>query len=186
MECDNDYTTKTCPRCSPTELVPRKGAQWLQHIGSHILFDTISRSDEPCGFCLRPYPACVIYLRRASATSDQINLPKTICPGKLAFNYKPASLSSDSTPCTNVPILCPLCPKSHDTPAVWKYNFQAHLKRAHPTAIPSHYHHLSDISRSEKALMLVAWNKRHKQRRETKKQGKLVIAEGFSTRLALR
>ncbi|KAK7005510.1 hypothetical protein R3P38DRAFT_2391426, partial [Favolaschia claudopus] len=43
------------------------------------------------------------------------------------FKITPASKSSISKPCTNVPVSCPLCPTLQ-----WKYNMTAHLHAAHP------------------------------------------------------
>ena len=47
--------------------------------------------------------------------------------------YSKAAVFSNSTPCTNVPIHCPLCPLSvsGNPQTVWKYNVTYHLITEH-------------------------------------------------------
>ena len=51
---------------------------------------------------------------------------------KLNFSYTVAAESSSSSPCTNVPVQCPLCPRT--SPAMWKYFLKTHLEIQHPNA----------------------------------------------------
>ena len=54
------------------------------------------------------------------------------------MSYKSALQPSKSTPCTNVPIHCPLCPPtlSGEPRTIWKYNALSHLICEHPEPIP--------------------------------------------------
>ena len=53
------------------------------------------------------------------------------------MNYKAAAQFSKSSPCTNIPIHCPLCPTaiSGDPQTIWKYNALYHLASEHSTGI---------------------------------------------------
>ena len=61
------------------------------------------------------------------------------CP----MNYKAASVSSKKSPCTNLPIHCPICPpnSSGSPQTIWKDNavnhfIIEHLSPDHPLSIP--------------------------------------------------
>ncbi|KAK6978293.1 hypothetical protein R3P38DRAFT_3119436 [Favolaschia claudopus] len=47
--------------------------------------------------------------------------------------YKPAKTFSEASPCTNVPLQCPLCPESTsgNRKTIWKYNSYFHLLAEH-------------------------------------------------------
>ena len=47
--------------------------------------------------------------------------------------YAKASKSSDRTPCTNIPLTCPMCPQDQHghQPTFWKYNFIHHISDKH-------------------------------------------------------
>lgn len=109
------------------------------HVGKHILHSLRDIEDpvgdlqqhvgiEPCGFC--GLDACLTQLQ-------QKNGKNTIIPNcsyhYSGMNYKAASEFSTSAPCTNVPITCPLCPKSPqgDAHTIWKYNALFHLACMH-------------------------------------------------------
>ena len=48
------------------------------------------------------------------------------------MNYAAAAKYSESAPCTNVPIYCPLCSTENGAPCtIWKYNTWLHLAYAH-------------------------------------------------------
>ncbi|KAJ6616226.1 hypothetical protein B0H10DRAFT_1799812, partial [Mycena sp. CBHHK59/15] len=52
-----------------------------------------------------------------------------------SFSYGHTKKYSVTTPCTNVPLFCTLCPPipPRKSPAVvWKYSMYAHVKLAHP------------------------------------------------------
>ncbi|KAJ7213693.1 hypothetical protein C8J57DRAFT_981491, partial [Mycena rebaudengoi] len=59
------------------------------------------------------------------------------CPYHYAkMMYRSASTFSTATPCTNVPLQCPLCPlsKSGNRKTIWKYNAFFHLLADHSTS----------------------------------------------------
>jgi hypothetical protein len=112
----------------------------LEHIGAHILSNDVDRLTEPCGLCLRPAPLCVYRLCKTKGKDRgfQIDLKKSSgCPNLIKFSYQSAAKFTDNGPCTNVPIICPLCPEA--ATAVWKYNMSTHLGTRHPT-IPLELH----------------------------------------------
>jgi hypothetical protein len=184
-----DHGANFCPSCDPpVPLDVSRGQKVLNHVGAHILYDrTIDRSLEPCGLCLRPSPTCVFHLTKAS-NGIQVDFKKSTCTSLAKFKYKAASTSSDSSPCSNVPIRCPIC--LNDKHAVWRYNLHAHLKSRHPAVDCEKYRDLWDIDMTEKSLMKAQWNKRHKLHNVPKPQKKgrisFKISESHSTRLALR
>ena len=47
--------------------------------------------------------------------------------------YAKASKPSDQTPCTNIPLTCPMCPQDQQgqQPTFWKYNFIIHMSDKH-------------------------------------------------------
>ena len=47
--------------------------------------------------------------------------------------YAKASKPSDRTPCTNIPLTCPICPQDQHgkQPTFWKYNFINHMSDKH-------------------------------------------------------
>jgi len=90
-----------CPRCSPTQAVIldlTQGQRVLEHIGAHILYDpgAIHAKDTLCGLCLRPSPLCQFFLTKGKGTNGN----------------RVAAESTASSPCSNVPIQCPICAKS--------------------------------------------------------------------------
>ncbi|THH06902.1 hypothetical protein EW146_g9475, partial [Bondarzewia mesenterica] len=92
----------------------------------------------PCGFCGRSTDngRCTILLKKSNRTFTVIST----CSTAHTFLYGPACKFSQSTPSTNIPIVCVLChpkPGSAAQPAVWKYNMLQHLRDHHPGHIPS-------------------------------------------------
>jgi len=80
------------------------------------------------------------------------------CPMKLNFSYNVAAESSSSSPCSNVPVQCPLCPRI--SPAVWKYFLKTHFEIQHPNAPMESHGHLWELSNFEVAEMKGIWEKR--------------------------
>lgn len=147
-----------CPRCPNVDLPRDSGQKVLAHMGAHILCDSnIDRALQPCGFCLRPSPICSFYLRKTTGGSGlQIDLKASKgCINSSRIQYKKASESTASSPCSNVPIQCPLC--SSSSPAVWKYNFAAHFATSHPNTSPTRYANLYEIPEAEKYGMKSHW-----------------------------
>ena len=178
-----------CEHCSPAvALDPKKVIKVLEHIGAHILFNNnLILSLEPCGLCLRPSPSCVFYLRKGkgAGSSCQVDLRCSRCPRLQRFSYQSASIEAPNSPCTNVPIVCPLCPSTAS--AVWKYNMRAHFSKHHPTA--SFGDHFPDmhISNSERDALQQKWRSRYKTRKSkaTKKsEVPLAFSDEHSSRQA--
>jgi hypothetical protein len=155
--------TSTCPVCSPEiTLDLSQGQRILEHIGAHILFDPkVDRTSEPCFLCLRPAPLCQFFLTKGKGArgSPKIDQSRSSgCPMRLKFSYSVAAKSSASSPCSNVPVQCPLCPKS--AVAVAKYNLKAHLLKAHPNVPVNNYESQWKLSSFEHAEMKNIWAKR--------------------------
>ncbi|KAJ7172778.1 hypothetical protein C8R43DRAFT_819735, partial [Mycena crocata] len=117
-----------CTRCDPAVPLLLKNKQLiLQHNGAHILFDPkVPRADQPCGLCLRPFPLCQFFLSRGSGTDStrQIDWKRSTCLRPLTFSMAAAQKWSETSPCTNYLVPCPLqC--GH---GIWTYNLEAHLR----------------------------------------------------------
>src|ERR1700690_570111 len=135
----------TCPNCVPTVILDSTTGQCiLQHIGAHLLYDSkVDRASSPCGLCLRPSPMCQFFLKKGKGAKGSIKLNTAMskgCPNLIKFSYSIAEKSTKSSPCSNVPIPCPLCSKSD--PAVWLYNMGHHMKHLHLLAQVSKYKHI--------------------------------------------
>ena len=180
-----------CPVCRP--IVPwdvSKTHKILEHVATHFLFDnTLDTTKELCGLCMRPSPLCSFYLRKGKGvgSAPQIDERVSRCPnfmGKLF--YSTAATERTNSPCTNVPVTCPLCPST--LAAVWKYNMKTHLARIHPSTkgcdLPKAY----VISESERAALKILWEKRHKTSRRFRRRNvtprAFAISEAHSSRLA--
>jgi hypothetical protein len=190
--CESDSAERqtsnldTCPKCKPTYEWDRMQAQRvLEHIGCHILFDpTVDRNAEICGFCLHA-STCAFFLRKGKGSSSgpQVDLARSHCPNLVKFAYQSASTSSANAPCSNVPLICAICPSS--SPAVWRYNMKAHFKTHHTAIQWAAYEPQYIVSDSEKAAMQALWQKKPRTRRKSHKhQAALVISEIHSSRLA--
>lgn len=92
----------------------------------------VSHTQYTCGFCARNQ--CSIDLIPADKGTFKII---SNCQHSYAsIKYKSASEYTPSDPCTNVPILCLLCPPNSKTgrqPVFWRYNMDLHLQDDHPT-----------------------------------------------------
>ncbi|THH18378.1 hypothetical protein EW146_g2586 [Bondarzewia mesenterica] len=134
-----------CYQCG--KAVP-SGVQRRAHFGEHILRAMRSQAEGnlrepvgtamPCGFCGRSTDngRCTILLKKSNRAFTVIST----CSTAHTFLYGPACKFLQSTPSTNIPIVCVLChpkPGSAAQPAVWKYNMLQHLPDHHPGHIPS-------------------------------------------------
>ncbi|KAI0681858.1 hypothetical protein C8T65DRAFT_597993 [Cerioporus squamosus] len=138
-QCASVLNVKTCEN-------PRA------HVGKHILrakygvaepglkeqvsFCITGRS-YPCGFCGRG--TCTIVLL-AKGKSMQV---ESNCARAHKFSYGQAIKTNRTTPSTNVPVFCTLCPRDPATkrhPTFWKYNMRDHIKIEHS----SHWEGLLD------------------------------------------
>jgi hypothetical protein len=156
-----------------------------------VLFDAhVHQNREPCGFCLCTDTACQLSLVKKHSGNQEgqkIDMKASSCPKLSKMSYKSAAEYKPKSPCTNVPVYCPLC--SDRAPAIWKYNLEAHLRRVHPDAEPERYKNKWFIGDTEKAAMQTIWDRICKPRASKGKkraQKALAISEGHASRLALR
>ncbi|KAF8069305.1 hypothetical protein FPV67DRAFT_1394175, partial [Lyophyllum atratum] len=180
-----------CPLCTlPSIFLDLKhGQRILEHLGAHILFDkNVARTDEPCGCCLRPGAVCLYYLKKGKGSQGKLKIDTErtrACPTKLTFSYSVAVESTQTAPCSNVPIACPSCPKLE--PAVWRYNLKQHYLRAHPKVDHNKYAHLWELSNFEIAEMKEIWKRRQRVvvRRAKKKTNTpaLVISDAHRSQI---
>ncbi|KDR65073.1 hypothetical protein GALMADRAFT_162490 [Galerina marginata CBS 339.88] len=184
-----------CSICTPTVLFGSKVSahRVLEHNSAHRLNDVhLNRNDKLCGLCLRPAPACIFYLKKGKGTksNNQIDMKKSSCANLLNFNYSIAEESTMTSPSSNVPILCPLCPQVYSTPAHWRMNLRQHIQTRHQGQSLVPYEHLWKITAAEKDQLETIWNDRHKEKRSRKPRkgdsSDLVISETHSSRLVLR
>ena len=187
-----DHIGMTCPNCHPTVTFnPSLRQRILEHIGAHILHDpSIDRLSEPCGLCLRPAPLCKIFLKKMKGQTSNlaIDMKASSCPNLVKFSIAVAAECSDSSPCTNRPIICPYCGDSKSTPAVWSYNFKSHLLRKHPSVSSEDHKDISALTKLESEGMRRIWGNRSKQRnvRRKSQRAPIVISEAHRSRLILK
>lgn len=182
----------SCSLCPQNfEFSSKLGHRVLEHVGAHVLYDpTISREDEPCGLCFRPSSICRIFLARALGGKLKIHAGRSAgCGNSQTFRYGVAAESTPTNLCSNVPVLCPICPEK-TSPAVWKYNLRAHISSKHLTASLTRYAHLWEITKFEQGQMLSFWRERliPVVRRTSKADNnslKFVISEAHTSTIAL-
>ena len=170
--------------------LPKSGQRFSDRYSAHILHDvTLNSSEEQCGLCLHPAPMCSIYLKKSRGVSGSCLVDQTAstCPNLVRFNYKSAARSSDSSPCSNVPISCSICPP--DSSAVWVYSLHAHYHKCHriksPALFPTHV----EQSQSEKDGMKRVWDTCFKKRKsyfKKKKSKPLAISEAHQSRFLIQ
>lgn len=180
-----------CNKCQPA--VPwdtSKTPKTLEHVAAHLLFDnSVDTSQELCGLCMRPSPLCVFYLRKGkgAGSAPQIDMRTSRCPNLVGkFLYSAALTERINSPCTNVPVVCPLCPSKSG--CVWKYNMKTHLTNHHPSVRDTNILQAYIISESEKAALKLRWDSRHRvkpRRKRNVTSVPLTISEVHSSRQAL-
>ncbi|KAF8970226.1 hypothetical protein BDZ97DRAFT_1603815, partial [Flammula alnicola] len=151
-----------CSLCSPSfEFGTKVGQRALEHIGAHVLFDpNITREDEPCGLCLRSSSHCRIFLARGAGGKTKVNTHRSSgCGNWQVFRYTVAAESTSTSPCSNVPVTCPICPDKQ-SPAVWKYNLRSHILSKHPSASLARYAPLWELTKFETTQMMSFWRDR--------------------------
>jgi len=168
-----------------------QGQRVLEHIGAHILHDPgLTQSTEICGLCLRPPPFCQFFLTKGKGANGSLKINQSLSRGcllKVKYSYGVAAESSSSSPCSNVPVACPLC--SNTAPAVWKYFMKAHFQETHKSAPISKYEHLWKISNFETAEMKKIWAKRKNimvKRTKKSKNPPLVVSENHRAHIPVR
>lgn len=130
----NSLEPSSCSLCTPTVTLDTSAPRIIEHVSAHALFDNaLDQADEPCGMCGLPARQCryVVVKGKGSKASNRVDWKRTSC--------------------TNVPLVCPLCPK--EDPAVWRYNFKHHLQQKHTPEAVERYELLWKISDDEMAGM---------------------------------
>ena len=152
--------TSDCPQCSPTVTLDLlQGQHVLEHIGAHILHDLgLDQSISLHGLCLCPPPLCQFFLRKGKGTHANLTVDQVASKGcliKIKCSYSVASESTNSLPCTNAPIHCPLCPKSE--PVIWRYFLKVHFQEKHPNIPFMQYKNIWKLTNFEIMGMKHIW-----------------------------
>ena len=92
---------------------------------------------------------------RGGKQHQSIRLHESKCPNLHKILLQKASQFKISSPCTNHPIWCPLCPIQN--PMVWKYNLRAHITHNHPTANHKLYKDFYQVPDKEITLLKAAY-----------------------------
>ncbi|KAJ6625273.1 hypothetical protein B0H10DRAFT_1783292, partial [Mycena sp. CBHHK59/15] len=110
------------------------------HVGHHLLLALRGKNDpkpcsvqelgaDPCGFCGRE--GC--YTQLIKKEDEPVVIVSNCDYHYAKMLYKAATKCTKNSPCTNVPIHCPLCKKSASGAprTIWKYNVIYHLFSEH-------------------------------------------------------
>ena len=100
------------------------------------------------------------------------------------YSYGIAAESTASSPCSNVPIHYPICPKND--PAIWKYFMRVHFEEKHKTFDLTKYERLWKPSNFERSEMKKIWTRRGKVTMKRTKKSKippLIISESHRARI---
>ena len=155
-------------------------------MGAHILHDKDIALAEVCGLCLHPLPICQIFPKKGHGESQSfsVDVERSSCLYRGRFSYASAEKCTTNSPCTNVPLVCPICgPKKA---AVWKYCMETHFRERH-NLLPAHFPIKFEMTSLEKRKMAEKWKGRHqkpKKRNMKKKESPLILSEAHSSRLA--
>ncbi|KAK7015571.1 hypothetical protein VNI00_019065 [Paramarasmius palmivorus] len=130
-----------CPLECEVEVSIRK---LRSHVGRHVLHSLRKGKEQdgcvevgidPCGWCGMS-GTCITQLIQPPSGSVKVESNCTYRYERM--RYDDAAKSTRATPCTNVPIHCPLCPKSisGQPVTIWKYNAIDHIliNHAEPNA----------------------------------------------------
>ncbi|EKM54657.1 uncharacterized protein PHACADRAFT_53412, partial [Phanerochaete carnosa HHB-10118-sp] len=107
-------TSKSCYLCQRKVQIYRMRG----HVDQHILWARRSIEDvslktaiglEPCGFCGRDR-TCFTQLRQKAGRGQGYNIISNCLYHYQKMNYTSAKNVTKTSPCTNVPIHCVICP----------------------------------------------------------------------------
>jgi hypothetical protein len=130
---------------------------------------------------------CQFHLEKGKGVNGKTRINQKSSKGcliKMKYSYAVAAESSSSSPCSNVPIHCPICPKAD--PAIWKYFMKVHFEEQHKTLPLSKYEHLWRLSNFECVKMKKIWAKRGKVTTKRTKRLKIplvVISENHRAQI---
>ncbi|KAJ6579843.1 hypothetical protein B0H10DRAFT_1678265, partial [Mycena sp. CBHHK59/15] len=144
-----------CDLCPSTSLSLEAPYKLVEHMAIHILFDRnppIDRTANPCGFCLATQSFCSIVLvkRKGGDGAIRIDMSKSRCPNLANLGLASAVKSTEQSPCTNTPLLCPISPCAD---IIWKYNLKSHISCVHPTANLSRYRSHFELAEGEEVAL---------------------------------
>lgn len=200
--CEDDSDLRTtgsgvkaeCTRCSyPIDKMTQP--ELIRHMGVHILHDPVMQDVvQPCGLCLGTGCKWYIMKGRGTGAAETINMNDSRCPNlrNKKFRLKNASVYTENSPCTNVPMQCPVCiklPSGTRSPAVWKYNLKDHILQQHSDYNIELYKGFFELTAAEVTDMKGQASKPHRVVSAKPKRAKgpeLIISEAHSARLALR
>lgn len=160
-----------CRLCNRTVLLP----DMRGHVGKHILYrhrqwDPLNDGDDdaigpnPCGWCGETNKTCLTRLLPPEGKKKSPRIESTCEYHHTTMRYSSASLSLKTSPCSNVPLECPLCVlKSGEHRTIWKYNAWYHVLTEHSLVdddnsvslpqVPFEFFLASHISREEEENM---------------------------------
>lgn len=141
-------------------------------------------ADNPCGLCLNEGNICAIRFVKMAKSGYQVDLRNSRCRNLYKISLKHAAKFSKTSPCTNVPLRCPLCPKISDT--VWKYNLRSHISKIHGSATLALYEGLYKIRDDEATLLKAIYLAKPRRTKKKVTPSTLKISEAHSTRVSLR
>ncbi|KAL0564399.1 hypothetical protein V5O48_017648, partial [Marasmius crinis-equi] len=187
----NSFSFSHCPYCTVTFLFdPNEPQRIIEHFSAHILHDPkVVRSTQPCGLCLRPHDQCHFVLKKGKGRTGglQVNLAASKCQNLIKFSYRSASEAKTSSPCSNVPIECPICGCSRG--AVWKYNMHEHFKAEHASTLHAQYSEIWRLGQLERDGMKKVWADKEKKAKRQDKRAKgapLTISEAHRASTVLQ
>lgn len=100
----------------------------LAHISAHILHNICVQDQRNlCGLCLSNGLCTFQFV--PSSKGSSVDVKASQCPSIRNFSIKSAAKYTETSPCTNHPLICPLCPEK--SAGVWKYNLRSHLVDKH-------------------------------------------------------
>jgi len=89
---------------------------------------------------------------------NHMDIDNSSCVNLIWFNYASTACLSETSPCSNVPIICQLCPPK--SPRVWTYSLHAHFCDQHKLATHTQFSIMVYLSQSEKDGMKQIWDAR--------------------------
>jgi hypothetical protein len=183
-------TQHRCSLCPSLPLTVKPPGKLIEHIATHVLHDPVVKARYcPCGFCGGSGDSCVVYIAKGKGSqgAHYVDVSKSRCKNGnvVKLSLAAGEKSTMSSPCTNVPLACPLCPSM--APAIWKYNLAEHISHVHPTADASSddYKSLYAVGPFEVSALKVLWLKKPRYTtRKFRNLGNLNISDSHSTHLS--
>jgi hypothetical protein len=185
-------TQHRCSLCPSLSITVKPPGKLIEHIATHILHDPVVKARYcPCGFCGGSGDSCVVYIAKGKGSKGAyyVDVAKSRCKNGnvVKLSIGSGEKSTKNSPCTNIPMACPLCPSI--APAIWKYNLLGHVLEVHPTADANSdtYKSLYAVGPFEVSALKVLYLKKPRYTaRKFRNLGNLNISDSHSTHLAPR